>query len=107
MMMCRKYNFLFVFLIVFFFTYQTAGQQKQLYTGIQDAIMSSRLLRGNPGPQNVDWIDNGERYSYTVKNDSTKHNEIREFDPRTLYDKLILDVDELSFPSSGKTFVYD
>lgn len=98
----------YILLLIILFVYPALiyCQEKQEYSDIQNAVMSSRLLRGNTGPRDVDWIDNGERYSYTVRNDSTKHNEIREYDPATLDDKLLLDVDELTFPSSDKQFNY-
>ncbi len=95
-------------LLIFWFVYSAGinAQEKKEYSDIRDAVIASRTLRGNPGPVNVDWIDNGDHYSYTVRNDSTKHNEIREYDPSTLRDKLIIDVDELSFPSTGEKFNY-
>ncbi len=82
------------------------GQEKQLYSGIQEAFFSSGKLRGDPGPRNVQWIDNGNSYSYTVTNDSTGHKEIRQFFPETKEDKLIMDVDEMTLPSGGN-FDYD
>jgi dipeptidyl-peptidase-4 len=82
------------------------GQQKEYYSDIRDAFLSSAILEGNPGPEDVQWIDNGNSYSYTVRNDSTGHKEIRQLFPGSLEDKLVLDVDEITFPSSGRRFNY-
>ena len=102
----NSYLSILIILILFLFSNELFCQQKEGYSDIKDAILSTRILRGSPGPRNVDWIDNGNQYSYTVRNDSTMHKEIREFDPATLNDKLLLDVDNLTFPSSGEKFNY-
>jgi dipeptidyl-peptidase 4 len=107
--MIQKMNsrLLLLFLSIFI-VYQSGsnGQEKSEYSSLQEAIMSGRQLSGKPGPRNVNWINNGSQYSYTVKNDSTMHNEIRMFEPATQKDRLILDVDELTFPSSRDKFNY-
>lgn len=82
------------------------AQHKEYYSSVQDAFLSSSLLKGNSGPADVRWIDNGNSYSYTVRNDSTGHKEIRQLFPESLEDKLILDVDGLTFPSSKTRFNY-
>ncbi len=107
--MVKRGDFRFIISMIILLAFsqvKLSGQEKQEYLSIQDAIFSSRLLRGNSGPRNVVWINNGDSYSYTVKNDSSKHNEIREYYPETLEDKLILDTDELTFPATGKQFNY-
>ena len=99
---------LFLLLAVFFTTVQANiySQEKQSYSGLRDAVYSSRILKGKAGPRDVKWIDNGNSYSYTATNGSTRHKEIRRFFPGSLENKLILDVNELSFPSSGEKFDY-
>ncbi len=94
-----------IFLLITFYL-DLPAQEKEYYSGIRDAYNKSAILKGGPGPENVTWIENGDSYSYTVRNDSTGNKEIRQFFPGTLKNKLVLDVDELTFPASGKRFNY-
>ncbi|HSD64597.1 MAG TPA: hypothetical protein VLB50_12385 [Ignavibacteriaceae bacterium] len=95
--------------IVFSITFSIRDfcQEKKEYTSMEEAIMSSKVLKGKSGPQNVDWIKNGSCYSYTLPNNATNHDEIREYNPGTLEDNLLLNVDELTVPSSTEKFNYD
>ena len=81
-------------------------QQKTGYNSIREAIFASRQLRGKSGPVNLNWIDKGNKYSYTAKNDSGVE-EIRSFDPATLKDQLIFDGKGLTFPGTDKQFEYN
>ena len=69
---------LFPLLIVIFIALRINlySQEKQSYSGIRDAVSSSRILKGKVGPRDVKWIDNGNSYSYTDRNNSTGHKEI-------------------------------
>lgn len=93
----------FLFLII---SSPIKAQEKSGYKSIMEAVLSSSKLRGNAGPKSVNWIDGGNRYSYTTHNDSTKRDEIRSFDPATLGDKLIFDASNLKFPGSSSSFKY-
>ena len=107
--MLFRYNFRMFILLVMFLIVSSDGvlcQEKKEYSGIRDAFLSTKILRGKREPSNLQWIDNGSHYSYTARNDSTKHNEIREFDLGTLKDKILLDVDNLTFPQSDEHFNY-
>lgn len=95
--------------IVFSITFSIRDfcQEKKEYASMEEAIMSSKVLKGKSGPQNVDWIKNGSCYSYTLRNNATNNDEIREYNPGTLEDNLLLNVDELTVPSSTEKFNYD
>ncbi len=82
------------------------AQGKAEYKDLQDAIRSSRKLAGSFGPRSLNWIDGGNKYSYTTHNDSTKREEIRSFDPETGKDELIFDAGQLTFPDTNKPFEY-
>ena len=99
---------LFVALLtrIFIGQFKIFGQQKSEYNNLQEAIFSGRQLSGKSGPGNVDWINGGKEYSYTARNDSTKHTEIRKFNPESLSDNLLLDVAELTFPGTDDKFNY-
>ena len=100
----RKLQFLPILLIIV--QSNLTAQNKEYYSSVQDALLSSSILKGNTGPADVQWIDNGNSYSYTVRNDSTGHKEIRQLFPESLEDKLILDVNSITFPSSETRFKY-
>ena len=82
------------------------GQTKKNYANIKEAIMSSAKLRGSSGPQSVNWINNGEQYSYTTHNSTTHKDEIRSFNPSNGKDKLIFDAKGLMFPGKKIPFTY-
>lgn len=82
------------------------AQQKQVYKNIQEAMRASAILGGKSGPRSLNWIDDGDRYSFIATNDSTKREEIRSFDPKTGKDKLIFDAQGLTFPDTNKQFEY-
>jgi dipeptidyl-peptidase-4 len=107
-MPAKIYSRFLSLLIIMFLTihFDLSGQEKQPYSDIKDAVLSSAKLEGNSGPSNVQWIDDGDSYSYTLKNSLTDHKEIRQLFPATLEDKLIVDTDVLIFPSSGERFNY-
>jgi dipeptidyl-peptidase 4 len=77
------------------------AQNKQQYSGLTEALRSSGDLSGNPGPQSVNWTNNGNKYSF-INND-----EIHSMDPQTLKDELIFNNKGLTFPGTGKAFDYE
>ncbi len=79
---------------------------QQLYENVEQAVYATAKLKGKSAPQSLNWIDNGNSYSYTEKNSADGHEEIRSFDPSTLKDKLVLDAYKLNFPGSSKPFNY-
>lgn len=84
---------------------QTQAQEKERYSNLKDALFNSELQSSN-GPSNVNWIDNGDRYSYMQRNDETNSMEIRAYDPKTQEDVLIFNNDEHTFPNADSTFEY-
>ena len=83
------------------------GQAKEEYSDIPEAVSATHILRGSSGPLNVQWTDNGASYSYTVKNTESGHKEIRQYFPGSQEDKLLLDMGEMTFPSTGEPFEYN
>ncbi len=82
------------------------AQAKQEYKNIQDALRATGSLIGKSGPRSLNWIDDGNRYSYITTNDSTKREEIRDFDPATGKDELIFDAQGVTFPDTSEAFSY-
>lgn len=80
------------------------SQGKQVYQSLQHALFSGSQLSGENGPQNVTWIEGGDRYSYMQQNPNTQAIEIRAFNPATESDVLIFDTAEQTFPDSDTPF---
>ncbi len=82
------------------------AQQKTYYANIQDALAATMKLAGERGPQSLNWIDGGNRYSYITSPDSSGRREIRAFDPETGRDELIFNGEGVTFPDSSAAFNY-
>jgi len=95
-----------IFFVLVFAPLFLTAQEKTGYKDIQEAIRATMSLTGKAGPRSVNWIDDGNRYSYIAINDSTKWEEIRSFDPSTGKDDLIFSVKGVNFPDSNKQFTY-
>jgi dipeptidyl-peptidase 4 len=76
-------------------------QGKQTYSDIADALQSAPKLRGKPGPQSVNWIQGGEKYSFIAG------HEIHSMDPKTGKEDLVFDGKDLHFPGSDTPFKYE
>ncbi|MCL4538992.1 MAG: S9 family peptidase [Bacteroidetes bacterium] len=82
------------------------AQGKQEYKNIEEAMRATGSLMGKSGPRSLNWIENGNKYSYITTNDSTKREEIRDFDPRTGKDELVFDAQGVTFPDTNEAFSY-
>lgn len=101
-----KFIALSLLLCGFLFQDQSLAQQKKHYTSIKEALSKSGQLSGSDGPSNVNWIDNGNRYSYMRYNSDTESMEIRAYDPSIADDELIFNNKNYTFPNSDSTFEY-
>ena len=94
------------FFLVFFAKSQPAqAQQKEQYSDLRDALFSQGLSSPS-GPRNVNWIDEGNRYSYMETNEEDGSKDIRAYDPETDEDVLIFSANNHNFPNSDSTFSY-
>jgi dipeptidyl-peptidase 4 len=82
----------------------TAQSDRQSYQSLQHALFSSSQLTGEQGPQNVVWIENGERYSYMESDPLTGEIKIRAYDPETQENDLIFDTSRHNFPGTNTPF---
>lgn len=83
------------------------AQQKDRYSSVKEALSKSGQLSGSNGPRNVNWIDNGNRYSYMQYNQDTESMEIRAYDPASGEDELIFNNTKHTFPDTDSTFQYN
>ncbi len=77
------------------------AQTKPEYSSLTDALRATSRLRGRPGPESVNWINGGQKYSYIV------NDEIRSMEPATLKDELIFTNKGVTYPGTTKPFEYD
>ncbi|MCH8566860.1 MAG: DPP IV N-terminal domain-containing protein [Balneolales bacterium] len=72
---------------------------------MEQALFSGAGLRGGSGPQSVNWIAQGERFSY-MTSVQQGISQIRTFNPGTGEDVLVFDGAEARFPNSGQAFSF-
>ncbi|HKL16393.1 MAG TPA: hypothetical protein VJ915_12195, partial [Balneolaceae bacterium] len=72
---------LFIIIIAPSFLWAQTQDEPLQYQSLQHALFSGGQLSGERGPQNVQWIEGGERYSYMVTDSESGTSEIRAFDP--------------------------
>lgn len=95
-------NYLCIVLIwLGIFTNVAVGQGKKEYQDLSDALMSAGKLQGKSGPHSVNWINDGQKYSYI------SGEVIRSMEPATLKDEVIFDKQGLNFPGTQNPFAYD
>ena len=82
-----------------------ASAQNQEYANVKEALFSRGRLSGGSGPQSVNWIDNGERFSF-IERGSNNQPEIKSFNPKTGKEELIFKSEGTTFPDSEDAFSY-
>ena len=102
----RTVNKFLVLTLAIFFIGNLSAQEKTRFKDLRDVMMSGRQLIGKSGPRSLNWIDNGDRYSYITVNDSTRREEIRTFDPKSGKDELLFDAEGTTFPDTAEPFRY-
>lgn len=98
-------GFQFLILLLISLPLQAQSQDEPLhYQSLQHALFSGGQLSGERGPQNVQWIDGGERYSYMIQNPEAGTTQIRVYSPSDESEELIFDSAEQTFPDSDDPF---
>jgi dipeptidyl-peptidase-4 len=82
------------------FSFNLANAQGKVYSSLTDAIMENSILRGQSGPQDVNWINGGDQYSFITK------REIHSYDPKTSKEDLVFASGGTNFPGSDRRFNY-
>jgi dipeptidyl-peptidase-4 len=81
-----------------------SAQEKARFASLQDALRASGAMAGGSGPQNVNWIEGGKRFSFTMR--SAGGEEIRAFDPASARDTLLFTASGRTFPGGSEPFAY-
>jgi dipeptidyl-peptidase-4 len=84
-----------------------SAQEKQRFANMDEALQSGAILRGRQGPQNVNWIEGGARFSYTDRDQRTGTPLIRVYDPPTGKDTVLFTTSALTVPGTTQPFTYD
>ncbi|MGK7392367.1 MAG: S9 family peptidase [Candidatus Cyclobacteriaceae bacterium M2_1C_046] len=78
---------------------------QEKYKSLQEALFSSSKLSGKGGPQSINWIDKGERFSYIKDGDILP--EIWSYQPSKDKEELVFKANGLKFPDSQVDFNYE
>lgn len=81
------------------------AQQKTHMRSLNDWLTISRALGGRAGPQSINWIEGGRRFSFTQRSDSGG-DQIRAMDPATLKDTVLFATRGVTFPGTTDPFAY-
>src|SRR5512132_287403 len=82
------------------------AQEKQRFANMDEAMQAGAVLSGRQGPRNVNWIEGGNRFSYTDR-DARGTPTIRIYDPATGKDSVLFTTTGLTFPGTNQPFSYD
>ncbi|MBI2536695.1 MAG: DPP IV N-terminal domain-containing protein, partial [Gemmatimonadetes bacterium] len=82
------------------------AQEKTRFSSLRDALRAAGALAGGSGPRNVNWIEGGKRFSFTIAAESGDE-EIRAHDPVTGRDTLLFTARGTTFPAAGEPFEYE
>lgn len=102
----KKHKKLLTYLIIFFLlSQQSLMAQKENYQNIREALFSSSQLIGDSGPKSVNWLDNGDRFSF-IETTQDGHQIIKTYDPKSGEEEIVFDASNLTFPESNEAFTY-
>lgn len=91
----------FLCLLAFLLSATIDLHAQQPYSSLSDALRTAYfVLRGKSGPDNVNWIEGGNQYSFKVDAD------IHSFDPKTLQERTVFTNSGLVFPGTTTPFSY-
>jgi dipeptidyl-peptidase-4 len=82
-----------------------AAQQR--LTSVEQSLQFGGALAGRGGPQSLNWIDEGRRFSFTTTNAQTNSPEVRGYDAATQRDELLFDPSTLRVPGSTEPLEYE
>ncbi|HUG39532.1 MAG TPA: hypothetical protein VMM12_03550, partial [Longimicrobiales bacterium] len=84
----------------------TAQEGQRRLGSVQEALSVSGRLSGAAGPGSVNWIEGGDRLSYTIRNAQTGVAEVRRYDPTNLSDQALFDPRVLTLPGTDEPLAY-
>ncbi|MGH7651694.1 MAG: DPP IV N-terminal domain-containing protein [Gemmatimonadaceae bacterium] len=103
----KKTSRLFFVVFVICLPLASGAQEKQRFGSLDEALQVGAILNGRQGPRNVNWIEDGKRFSYTDRDARTNTPVIRAYDPATGTDTTLFASDGLTLPGTTQPFAYD
>ena len=85
----------------------SGAQEKKRFANLDEALQAGAVLSGRQGPQGVNWIEGGRRYSYTGRDPQTNAPAILAYDPASGNTATLLNTSGLTFPGTNDPFSYD
>ncbi|MFU8812450.1 MAG: S9 family peptidase [Balneolaceae bacterium] len=82
------------------------GQNPDRYTSLQHALFSGGQLTGDRGPQNVTWVEGGNRFSYMVRDFAAGTTNIYLSDPATGEEEMIFTSANVAYPGTNEPFEF-
>ena len=100
----RGFSHFLPLIILIAFCTTVSAQNSEQYQNLRHALFSTANLTGENGPQNITWIDGGDRFSYMEYSFESGGNEIRVVDPATNEEELIFKTSDHTYPDSDDPF---
>jgi dipeptidyl-peptidase-4 len=100
----RSRTLLLALLSASLLTTPSLAQDKKTFANVTEALQASGAMGGRSGPRGVNWIDGGNRYSYTTR--GADGEEIRATNPATGSDTLLFSAKDVTFPDTAAPFSY-
>lgn len=79
----------------------TPASTKPRYANLQQALAATGQLAGSGGPRSVNWIEDGNKFSYL-----DGQRVIKTFSPKDQTEIVVFDGSQLKFPGTDKPFTY-
>ena len=82
----------------------TVGAQKRSYNSYREASLAENILKGESGPEGVEWIEKGNLFSFTKKNGAKQQIWTNNLETQT--EELVFDENGFTFPGIDDPFIY-
>ena len=87
--------------VIAFLSPVVSQSQKQRFATLDEALAAGAALSGRSGPRSVNWIEGGNKFSYTDR------GVIKLYDPATGRDSVLFTGQGLTFPGTTEPFDYN
>jgi dipeptidyl-peptidase-4 len=87
-------------------TQQMETDGRRRFPDVFSALRAGGILAGSASPASVNWIEGGDRFSYTTFDPATQEEQVRVYDPATLEDGVVFTSSSLRLPD-GRPLEYD
>ena len=82
----------------------TVAAQKKQYSSLREAFFAGSSLRGDRGPSGVQWIEEGDRYSFSKR--EGRSQQIWIYDVKNQSEEMVFSESDQTFPGTEEPFRY-